>query len=481
MCGLAGIAGDISHSLKAGFDDLLLITQLRGRDSTGVFTVSNNNDTKHLKVLGTPDQLFDRKSYDDVTRGFPKVMAGHCRSKTIGENSVANAHPYDFDNVVGMHNGTLKSYYQMEGYDNKKTDSYALYHNIDRYGIVETMQKVDPDGAYALVWWDKVDNQLKFLRNGQRPLWFTWTKDQKAMVWCSEPWMFHAIGRKVELWNGVEKEGERQSPYIPLPADTLWSFNIESTHYTAKPAVVLRQKMDVKAEGKKPAKFTQRMGFGKATVTTRVIDDKGGEVANPFSTEKDKKVQLSPLIEGILERFEKRHGHVASNVLSLESRRRLKEALDDPLDDVSSPLEESTTTPISAKSQEKASPKISDFRPESMRGKSSSKKTLSLPRNSSKDSPQRNREKSFDCSGKSSCPEPKLVDTREVLGTQYITDVPSGAEITIGEFESRTGGKCSYCHTPIGGLEEVGAFLDRMMSRFVCTSCQTPPKIAIVG
>lgn len=481
MCGLAGIAGDISGPLKSGFDDLLLVTQLRGRDSTGVFAVTDGNEVRHIKVLGTPDQLFDRKSYDDVIRGFPKVMAGHCRSKTIGENSVQNAHPYDFDNIIGMHNGTLKAYYQMEGYDHKKTDSYALYHNIDRYGVIETMQNVDPAGAYALVWWDKVDNRLKFLRNDQRPLWFAWTKDMKAMIWCSEPWMFNVIARKVDLWDGKDKEGNQSAPYTQLPVDTLWSFTVESVAVAGKPAVKLHQPVVVKAEGKKPGNFHRgHMGFGKATTTTKVIDDKGGEVTNPFGMVKAGTEQKDEEVAKILDRFDKRHGPVASNVLSLESRRLLKQELNDPVNDVS-PLGGSTTTTTSAKSQGKASSKISDFRPDSMRGKNSSKPILSLPPKSSKVSLQRNNVRPFYCSGKSSYPEVKLVDFRSVLGTEYITDVPSGTEIPLAEFEIRTGGKCTYCRTPVGGLEEVGAFLDRMMTRFVCTSCQTEPKIAITG
>lgn len=44
MCGLAGAVGNTNVKIREAFIDLLLVTQLRGRDATGVFTVANNDE-----------------------------------------------------------------------------------------------------------------------------------------------------------------------------------------------------------------------------------------------------------------------------------------------------------------------------------------------------------------------------------------------------------------------------------------------------
>ncbi len=86
MCGLVGIAGDTSVALKDAFKGMLLVNQLRGSDSTGVFTV-RGEDVHVAKTLGVPEYLYDTKSFDTAMTGTPKIMAGHGRSKTVGENS----------------------------------------------------------------------------------------------------------------------------------------------------------------------------------------------------------------------------------------------------------------------------------------------------------------------------------------------------------------------------------------------------------
>ena len=59
MCGLAGIAGDTNIRLRDGFMDLLDVTKFRGRDSTGVFTVTKNGEVRTAKALGTPEWLYE--------------------------------------------------------------------------------------------------------------------------------------------------------------------------------------------------------------------------------------------------------------------------------------------------------------------------------------------------------------------------------------------------------------------------------------
>ena len=458
MCGLTGIAGKTDIKLREAFVDMLLVTQLRGRDSTGVFTVNAKDETKLAKDVGPPDSLFDRKSFDQALWGVPKIMAGHCRSKTIGDNTRENAHPYDFDDVIGMHNGTLRSHYQMEGYDYKKTDSHALYSLIDKYGVEETVRKLDPDGAWALVWWDKVDNRLNFLRNDKRPLWFAWTKDKTAMIWSSEPWMFSAAARVVDLWDGKEEGKDDASPYFQLPPNTLWSFSINGAPKQGERHITFHQPRELKAEERKPVGFSNRSS----------VLNNGGQVANPFHHG----------CENAYERFSQRQ------------QDKLK-LLDDHINDVGTKSqEESSTTSNTPSKSKNTSSNVLDFRRGPTPSTSSAKKTLSLTSKYSKPSQPKDNEGQTDSSkGQSEKTNgvewerfyfPR-VSVREVAGVPYISHKDTSTEISLPEFESRTGGKCSFCNTPIGGLEEVAAFTDKVLSAFICTTCTEEPKVAVVG
>lgn len=453
MCGLAGAAGATNIRTRDAFIELLLVTQLRGRDSTGIFSVGHGNNVKYVKELGPPEYLFDRKSFEQVLSGVPPIMVGHCRKKTVGDNNRASAHPFDFDNVIGVHNGTLRAYYGMEGYDHKLPDSYALYHNIDKYGAEETIRKLDPTGAWALVWWDKVNNRLNFLRNKDRPLFFAWAKDKKTMFWASETWMFGAVDRNVELWDGRDEGKEPMNPYTELPPNQLWSFTINAHPKQGEKHIHFHQPVEVVAEDRKPVGFSSTYSAG----------NRGGSVTNPFVG----------AAEAAYERFQR--------------RQQENKDLNDDVSDLGSQAGSGSTTTASDKSK-KTSSNVLDFRLGSKHSTNSERKTLSLPQKSSPDSQQK---PSGDGSGGSnvSCVKESRggtlsfprVSVREVAGMQYITHNDTSREITVNQFDSQTGGKCCYCHKPIGDLSEVAAFTNGAMESFICTTCVTEPKVALVG
>lgn len=469
MCGLVGIAGDVTAALKESFKDMLLINQVRGRDATGAFSVNSGDSWGMAKCLGTPELLFDTKSFEEnVMRGLNKIYAGHCRSKTAGDNTRANAHPYVYDDeLVGMHNGTLRSYYQMEGYDHNRTDSYALYHNLHKYGAEETISKLDADGAWALVWYDARDKTLNFIRNEQRPLWFTWTKNKRAMLWASEPGMFWAASRKVDLWDGTsEGSEERVSPYFQLPPHQLYSFEVDDRAKATEPTMRLKPIREIKPEVKKAVNFPKYSGGASRPPVHRWQEgSNGGQVVRPF------------LPEG---------------------------SLDDPIDDVGGKgtalitvpqhyPQRPANTPTAAESQttsgtvsksSKSSHMTSDFRPASMRGKNSSRPTLSLVETKSKatlldsngkplSSSKGCTDQQGNCLSSPALPK-KLVDFRTISNTRYITDMKSGVEWTEAVFEDNTGGICTFCKSPIGDITEVAEFL-RGGKSFVCTSCYEEP------
>lgn len=216
MCGLVGMAGALTGKHDRIIKDLLIVDTLRGKDSTGLAAISSYS-TNVAKQVGDPFQLFDTKQFDRAMQGISRVFIGHNRAATIGKVNRSNAHPFEFDNIIGAHNGTLRDRSGLEFGGEYEVDSEQLYHNINDFGVKDTMGNVT--GAWALTWWDKDKQTLNMLRNSERPLVYAFNKSRTQLYWASEEWMLWvACGRgEVDIEQPVElPEDFHLSFHIPL-------------------------------------------------------------------------------------------------------------------------------------------------------------------------------------------------------------------------------------------------------------------------
>lgn len=215
MCGIVGAAGLITGKEETIFKQLLIIDSLRGDHSTGIASIDTTGDVEVVKEAGDPYQLLDTYKAEALWKRSNRVLIGHNRYATQGKVNRRNAHPFEFENVVGVHNGTLHNKGALTDGWKFDVDSEALYHEIDKNGIEKAIKKAR--GAWALVYWDKVMERLCFLRNSERPLHYIFSEDNKTMFWASEAWMLTAILNRSDY-----KIGSIQK----LPEDTLLSFDI---------------------------------------------------------------------------------------------------------------------------------------------------------------------------------------------------------------------------------------------------------------
>lgn len=242
MCGLCGV---ISNYVSAGeyedFLKLLLVSQFRGRDSTGVFSIIEDKgdkfDTKFLKQAVNSSVFLEsnKEGIEELHQGTnTKLVAGHCRYATKGSVNTANAHPFNFSNVIGMHNGTLAENLGKARYIVKKgkkgttsvlkeeSDSESFFRYLNENTLIDSLNQIQETGnAYAFVWFDRRDKTLNFVRNRMRPLWFAQTTAQ-TIYWASEKEMLEFVLKR----NGSGFYSNNIDELMELPVNQHLSFDL---------------------------------------------------------------------------------------------------------------------------------------------------------------------------------------------------------------------------------------------------------------
>jgi predicted glutamine amidotransferase len=226
MCGLVGVAGWMSAKEEKVFSNLLILDTLRGDHSTGMASVLSNGEVQVAKELGNPWNLFSSKDYKDTMKYLSRVLIGHNRFATVGGISKETAHPFQFEHITGVHNGTLRNRHKLLDSHKFRVDSENLYHHIEQKGLNDLMENLD--GAYALVWWDKRTNELNFLRNKERPMWVAFSQDLKTMFWASEPWMITAA---------CDRNGVKIHNPVETGIDSYYRYHIDNLGVISKPKV----------------------------------------------------------------------------------------------------------------------------------------------------------------------------------------------------------------------------------------------------
>jgi hypothetical protein len=207
MCGLVGVAGkELDKKDSQAFSNMLELDMVRGYDSTGVLVVrgvkSENPRLELAKEVGIPyflmtsrQDLFGREGRVDHIN--TNVLMGHNRAATQGAVNKDSAHPFDFPNVVGAHNGTVPLWSLRNLHEERKynIDSQIIFSHISHTDNVQDVWDAGGEGALTLTWWDKNKKLMNFATNGQRTFWITTDVDEKKFYWASEKWMFAAAYR----------------------------------------------------------------------------------------------------------------------------------------------------------------------------------------------------------------------------------------------------------------------------------------------
>lgn len=263
MCGHVGIAGKLEFKDEATVKRLLIYDYFRGPDSTGIAVINKEgNEAKIVKIASHPLDLFDMTKFKAALSGYQSsVFMGHNRAATKGVVNTINAHPYEFDHIIGAHNGTLSAstFAKLNDKLGEKfeVDSQAIFACIAKFGIAETVAlfqesvegKQCPD-AWALVWFDLKEGTLNFLRNKERPFWYAYSKEFDHLFWASEwPMIDAALKLSVQGYE-LYQDPDKGYRFWQTPENVHFKYDIEELRAggTSKPKPVAKE-----LKGKAPA------------------------------------------------------------------------------------------------------------------------------------------------------------------------------------------------------------------------------------
>ena len=223
MCGLVGVAGDLVGKDLDVYRDLLYASERRGADATGMAIYNQRKKEYLIAKAAMPSGMFlDVRRHEAMISAQHDVLMGHTRKATYAnKHSNSDAHPFHHGNIIGAHNGSI----QWEGLNKLKhripgaIDSEDVIYNISKEGIDGTIPNLF--GAWALSLLDIENAKLGFVRNAQRPLAFSFSKDKKRLFWASEAPMLHWI-----LWrNGIDTYTDYP---VAVKEDIFYEFDLSS-------------------------------------------------------------------------------------------------------------------------------------------------------------------------------------------------------------------------------------------------------------
>lgn len=313
MCGIVGILAHGSfetpkeekirqEAIRYITTELLLLTQARGKDATGLSVCFDDGDYMGLKMGVSAQEFISRfggkeTDYDGFVKVWrkkktnAKMVIGHCRkpSTTIGAGTEDNTnnHPIKVGDIVGVHNGTLRNheiiFKNLGGKQDGKVDSEAIFRLLDHYthsgtepftmeAIQETCNRLA--GEYAVLTYNGNNPYQMAAFRDRRPIEFLLIRPLKLLVIASEVNYLKMVLTRYNRMSYLYQAGAAKFPELKK-ADVELKNSVDSTAY------LFNTEQDITPETKlEDLIIEQKIPFGNKKWTTHATKSATGNTNN---------------------------------------------------------------------------------------------------------------------------------------------------------------------------------------------------------
>lgn len=224
MCGIFGMLRNNTMGVHSEnfIEQALLQGQIRGSDGTGVALINRDKSCDFYAEAVPASSFVKSEKASKLLSGVGNALGviGHHRSMTRGKNVDEHCHPFQFGDIVGVHNGSVPDSVlsTIMPKSAHPVDSARIYQAIAAANDPIDVLKELNIGAYALVWYNTTERTVYMARNADRPLHVL--EGENCLLFASELGMLSWLSGR----NSCHQEGARLSQ---LNTHTLYGFPIE--------------------------------------------------------------------------------------------------------------------------------------------------------------------------------------------------------------------------------------------------------------
>lgn len=229
MCGIFGYSTKNNATLTSSEQEqrfriisaMAIAMQSRGDESTGVAWETKDKKTYTLKSTQPAYKFVQRDDFKAILADDARFILGHTRLASMGKVSHENAHPFKKGNILGVHNGSVTNWEEVN--KDVEVDSEVIFELLAKLPEKEVFPQLR--GNFAVGWHNLLASHTLMFVTHNNPLFFCQVPSLKSMFWISEKEPLEAV---------LIAAGVSQFNIWKPKEDTIYKFFPDLSHRKAK-------------------------------------------------------------------------------------------------------------------------------------------------------------------------------------------------------------------------------------------------------